>query len=69
MGRHTLIEILTEVYKFPKFLQSNYVRKHSNSFGRLASLGLITTAIDHSYGNVWRVSHKGLRVLHLGGET
>lgn len=66
MGRHTLIDVLSEIYRTPKSLQSNYARTHAYSFGRLASLGLITTAIKQTFGNFWRVTHKGLRVLEIG---
>lgn len=66
MGRHTLIDVLSEIHGYPKSLQSNFVREHSHNVARLASLGLITTAIGGTYGNHWRCTFKGLRVLELG---
>ena len=66
MVRHTLIDNLQETFKSPKALQSNYVRDNANAFARLACLGLISTAFKGTYGNHWRITHKGLRVLSLG---
>ena len=66
MGRDSLIDNLHETFRSPKALQSNYVRRHATSFARLACLGLITTAFRDTYGNYWRITVKGLRVLALG---
>jgi hypothetical protein len=66
MGRHTLIDVLEEIFIQPKKLQSNYVRLYAYEVARLASLGLITTAYKKTYGDVWRCNHKGLLVLAKG---
>ena len=66
MTQDSLIDNLHETFRSPKALQSNYVRDHACAFARLACLGLITTAWKNTYGNHWRITHKGLRVLSLG---
>jgi hypothetical protein len=68
MGEHTLIDILAAIHESPQSLQSNFCRTHSHSVARLASLGLITTAIKGTYGSKWRLTFKGLRVLELGND-
>lgn len=62
---------LAAVNEFPKRLQSNFVRDNAWEIARLASCGLITTAItlncgEAVYGHFWRCTWKGLRVLELG---
>ena len=66
MGTDTLIDTLGAIYASPPALQSNFVRDNTRGVARLASLGLITTAIGDSFGNHWRVTYRGLRVLELG---
>lgn len=66
MGTHTLIDILQGIYQQPRKLQSNYCRDYPMQVARLASLGLITTRIGDSFGNLWRITYKGLRVVELG---
>ena len=68
MGRHTLIDVLTEIFIKPRALQSNFSREHSHEIARLASVGLITTAFKGTFGNHWRCNVKGLRVLDLGDD-
>lgn len=68
MGAHTLIDTLSAIHESPKSLQSNFCRIHAQEVARLASLGLITTALKGSYGTKWRLTFKGLRVLELGNE-
>lgn len=62
----TLIDVLGAIHEAPRSLQSNFCRTHAHSVARLASLGLITTAIKGTYGSKWRLTFKGLRVLELG---
>lgn len=68
MGRDTLINTLRGIYDRPKALQSNFSRDNAHWVGRLASLGLITTSINGSFGNYWRITYKGLRVLDYGDD-
>lgn len=74
MGRDplTVLDVLRGIHGFPKRLQSNYVRDNSQIVARLASTGLITTAVTtaegDTYGMFWRVTFKGLRVLELAGD-
>ena len=63
MGTDTLIDVLSAIYEKPRSLQSNYVRSYAQDVARLASLGLITTAVKGGYGSLWRCTYKGLRVL------
>ncbi len=66
MGRNSLVEILQSIYVAPRALQSVFFRDNAHAVCRLASLGLITTAINGSFGNHWRITYKGLRVLDYG---
>lgn len=70
MGANPLIEVLREVHLAPKRLQSNYARDHAQVMARLASCGLITTRFTANgetfFGQSWRVTYSGLRVLELG---
>lgn len=66
MGADALMNTLRGIYDKPKSLQSNFIRVNCHWVARLASLGLITTAIKGTYGNHWRVTFKGLRVLDYG---
>ena len=68
MGGYSLINVLQEIHTVPKALQSDFCRDNARSVARLASLGLITSAIKGSFGNHWRCTFKGLRVLELGEE-
>jgi hypothetical protein len=68
MGANTLILLLVEIYASPKKLQSNFVRDNSYGVARLASLGLISTAINGTFGHHWRVTYKGLRLLDYGDD-
>ena len=64
----SLLDILLEIYRKPCSLQANFVREFSHSFARLASCGLITSELppsSGSFGNHWRVTLKGLRVIEL----
>ena len=61
-----LLDILQEIYRHPKRLQSNFIRDHAYEVGRLASLGLITTRYLDAFGHHWRVTFTGLRVIELG---
>ena len=66
-----LIEVLQEIYRHPKRLQSNFSRENSQVIARLASTALISTEIPASsgqFGYHWRVTVKGLRVIELIGE-
>lgn len=70
MGSNPLIEVLQEIYRHPKRLQSNFCREQAHTVGRLASAGLISTEIPANsgmFGYHWRVTLNGLRVLELTG--
>ena len=68
MERHSLnlMEVLGQIYFYPKKLQSNFCREHSWAIARLASLGLITTKLPQHYGHSWRMTAKGLIVIEMG---
>lgn len=66
MGTNSLIDTLAAIYDSPKSIQSDFFRANAQEVARLASLGLITTALKGSYGTVWRPTFKGLRVLEQG---
>lgn len=61
-----LMDILREIYRHPRRLQSDFVRDHPYEVARLASLGLITTRLMNDFGHHWRVTFTGLRVIELG---
>jgi hypothetical protein len=49
----------------PVFLKSNFARKHTSVVAMASSMGLITTRISaQTYGNMWRVTSKGLRWIN-----
>lgn len=66
----TLLDVLTEIHKSPRRLQSNFARDHCVMVARLASCGLITTRFTSQgatfFGHSWRVTYPGLRVIELG---
>lgn len=66
MEADSLMDVLMTIYTRPRSLQSNFARHHSYAIARLASLGLITTAVGETFTHNWRLTLKGLRVLELG---
>lgn len=59
----TPLDALAAIQTQPKKLQSNFCRDNAVAVARLASLGLITTRIGDLFGNEWRPTWKGLKVL------
>lgn len=64
------VAVLERAWKLGITLQSDFYRTNSVAVALCASLGHIST-IDHegNYGNVWRITHAGLKQLHLEMET
>lgn len=49
----------------PVLLKSNFARGHVPELAMAASMGLVTTRISKTtYGNLWRVTSKGLRLIN-----
>jgi hypothetical protein len=65
----TPLDVLSTVNERPRRLQSNFCRDNAVTVGRLASLGLITTRIGSLFGNEWRCTWKGLKVLDAMEES
>ena len=77
MERHTLgdgydcdsdlMEVVYEAYRKPFTLKSDFARSHTEDVARAASLGLISTIINH--GSVVFISDGYWRITKLGLET
>lgn len=75
MGGHTLnpalSQLLMEAWAAPFTTKSDFARAHATLIGLAASEGWITTRKTlrpKTYGNVWRVTPKGLRRMWPKGE-
>jgi hypothetical protein len=60
-----LLAVLNRIYRAPIALKGDYSRKFTREIAMAASLGLVTTrVIGNTFGNHWRVTGKGLRLIN-----
>lgn len=64
---HTLLQT---IFEHPLAIQSNTARRDADLVAMAASMGLITTEITpHTFGRDWRITNKGLTLLHEGNNA
>lgn len=63
------LEIAGVAYLKPFLTKSDYARQHATMVALAASLGLITCLYPGgaAYGNTWRTTRRGLRLLETYG--
>lgn len=74
MGANALMDVLREIHRFPKALQSNFIRESTHAVAALASRGLITTTVPLASGGTvdshnWRITDLGLVHLEMNTPT